>query len=100
MQNYNPVIVFFYYNPVTISITFLNSKKLGIIVLISHYVSNIVIGIIFRNLINIVIMLRSIIIAIKLASKTSKNSMRFLMPLDLKIILHKKKFIEVEIIKA
>lgn len=33
----------------TISITFLNNKRLGIIVLISHYISNIFIGIIFRN---------------------------------------------------
>jgi len=33
----------------TISITFLNSKKLGLIVLISHYISNIIIGILFRN---------------------------------------------------
>lgn len=33
----------------TISITFLNDKKLGLIVMISHYVSNIIIGIMFRN---------------------------------------------------
>lgn len=32
-----------------VSITFLNDKKLGLIVMISHYVSNIIIGIIFRN---------------------------------------------------
>jgi len=33
----------------TISVTFLNNKKLGLIVLFSHYISNILIGIIFRN---------------------------------------------------
>lgn len=33
----------------TISITFLQNKKLGIIVLISHYISNVIIGILFRN---------------------------------------------------
>jgi len=33
----------------TISITFLNNKKLGIIVMISHYLSNIIIGFLFRN---------------------------------------------------
>ena len=33
----------------TISITFLNDKKLGIIVMISHYITNIIIGILFRN---------------------------------------------------
>lgn len=33
----------------TISVTFLNNKQLGIIVLISHYISNIIIGILFRN---------------------------------------------------
>lgn len=32
-----------------ISINFLNDKKLGLIVLISHYITNIIIGIIFRN---------------------------------------------------
>ena len=32
-----------------ISITFLNDKKLGIIVMISHYLSNVIIGLIFRN---------------------------------------------------
>jgi len=33
----------------TISITFLKNKQLGIIVLLSHYISNIIIGLIFRN---------------------------------------------------
>lgn len=33
----------------TISLTFLNDKKLGIIVMIAHYFSNIIIGLIFRN---------------------------------------------------
>ncbi len=33
----------------TISLTFLNDKKLGLTVLISHYLSNIFIGLIFRN---------------------------------------------------
>ena len=33
----------------TISVTFLNDKKLGILIMISHYISNIIIGIIFRN---------------------------------------------------
>lgn len=33
----------------TIGILFLNNKKLGIIILISHYIGNIFIGIIFRN---------------------------------------------------
>lgn len=32
-----------------ISITFLNDKKLGIIVMVSHYIANIVIGILIRN---------------------------------------------------
>ena len=32
-----------------ISITFLNDRKLGIIVLISHYITNIIIGLLFRN---------------------------------------------------
>ena len=32
-----------------ISITFLNDKRLGIIIMISHYLSNIIIGLIFRN---------------------------------------------------
>ena len=34
----------------TLSIFFLNNKKLGIIILISHYLSNFIIGIIFRKL--------------------------------------------------
>ena len=33
----------------TISITFLNDKRLGILIIISHYISNIIIGLIFRN---------------------------------------------------
>lgn len=33
----------------TISITFLNNKTLGLIVMFSHYFSNIIIGLIFRN---------------------------------------------------
>lgn len=33
----------------TISITFLNDKRLGILIMISHYISNIIIGLIFRN---------------------------------------------------
>lgn len=33
----------------TVSITFLNDKKLGILVLISHYLSNVIIGILIRN---------------------------------------------------
>ncbi len=33
----------------TISLTFLNDKKLGILILISHYVANIVIGLLIRN---------------------------------------------------
>lgn len=33
----------------TISISFLKNKKIGIIVLLSHYLSNIIIGILFRN---------------------------------------------------
>jgi sporulation integral membrane protein YlbJ len=33
----------------TIGITFLNDKRLGILIMISHYFSNIIIGIIFRN---------------------------------------------------
>ena len=32
-----------------ITITFLNDKRLGIIIMISHYLSNIIIGLIFRN---------------------------------------------------
>ena len=32
-----------------VSINFLNNKKLGIIVLVSHYISNIIIGLLFRN---------------------------------------------------
>lgn len=34
----------------TISIVFLNNKETGLIILLSHYISNIFIGIIFRNL--------------------------------------------------
>lgn len=33
----------------TLSISFLNNKSLGIIILLSHYISNIIIGLIFRN---------------------------------------------------
>lgn len=33
----------------TISITFLNDKRLGILIMISHYISNIIIGLLFRN---------------------------------------------------
>lgn len=33
----------------TIGITFLNNKKLGILILISHYISSFIIGIIFKN---------------------------------------------------
>lgn len=33
----------------TISLTFLNDKNLGILVMISHYLTNIILGIIFRN---------------------------------------------------
>lgn len=33
----------------TISVTFLNDKRLGILIMLSHYVSNIIIGLIFRN---------------------------------------------------
>ena len=33
----------------TISITFLNNKKLGLIIMFSQYISNIIIGLIFRN---------------------------------------------------
>lgn len=33
----------------TLSISFLNNKNLGIIILLSHYISNIIIGLIFRN---------------------------------------------------
>ena len=33
----------------TISITFLKDKKLGLIVMFSHYITNIIIGLIFRN---------------------------------------------------
>lgn len=33
----------------TISLTFLNDKKLGIIVMFSHYFSNVIIGLLFRN---------------------------------------------------
>ncbi len=33
----------------TISVTFLEDKKLGLIILISHYISNVIIGLIFRN---------------------------------------------------
>lgn len=33
----------------TVSISFLNSKKLGLIVLISHYLSNVIIGLLIRN---------------------------------------------------
>jgi len=33
----------------TISISFLNSKSLGIIVMFSHYITNIIIGLLFRN---------------------------------------------------
>lgn len=33
----------------TISLSFLNNEKVGIIILICHYISNIIIGIIFRN---------------------------------------------------
>lgn len=34
----------------TISIVFLNNKEVGLLILLSHYISNIFIGIIFRNL--------------------------------------------------
>lgn len=34
----------------TIAITFLNNKKIGLLILICHYISNIIIGLIFRNL--------------------------------------------------
>lgn len=34
----------------TIAITFLNNKQVGLLILICHYISNIVIGLIFRNL--------------------------------------------------
>jgi len=33
----------------TIGVTFLNNKKIGLIILISHYISSFIIGIIFRN---------------------------------------------------
>jgi len=33
----------------TIAVTFLNDKHLGLLIMISHYISNIIIGIIFRN---------------------------------------------------
>lgn len=33
----------------TVSITFLNDKRIGLIVLISHYISNVIIGLLFRN---------------------------------------------------
>jgi len=33
----------------TLSIFFLNNKSLGIIILLSHYISNVIIGIVFRN---------------------------------------------------
>lgn len=33
----------------TISVSFLEDKKLGLIILISHYISNVIIGLIFRN---------------------------------------------------
>ena len=33
----------------TISLTFLNDKRLGLIVMISHYSSNVIIGLLFRN---------------------------------------------------
>lgn len=34
----------------TISLTFLNNKEVGLLILLSHYVSNLIIGLIFRNL--------------------------------------------------
>ena len=33
----------------TVSLTFLNNKKIGLIVMMSHYLSNIIIGFLFRN---------------------------------------------------
>lgn len=33
----------------TISLTFLNNKKIGLLILLCHYISNIIIGILFRN---------------------------------------------------
>lgn len=33
----------------TISITFLNNKKVGILILVCHYITNIIIGLLFRN---------------------------------------------------
>lgn len=40
----NPLFIFG-----TISLSFLNNQKLGFLILICHYISNIIIGIIFRN---------------------------------------------------
>ena len=50
----NKILLFSHFvNPIfiinTIGITFLNSKKIGIIILISHYLGNIILGIIIRN---------------------------------------------------
>ena len=50
----NHILIFSHFaNPVfiltTIGVFFFNNKKLGIIILISHYLSNIILGIIFRN---------------------------------------------------
>ena len=33
----------------TVSITFLNNKKIGLLILFSHYITNIIIGLLFRN---------------------------------------------------
>lgn len=33
----------------TVSITFLNNKKIGLLILASHYIANIIIGLLFRN---------------------------------------------------
>lgn len=40
----NPLFIFG-----TISLTFLNNKNIGLLILVSHYITNIIIGLIFRN---------------------------------------------------
>ena len=53
----NHILLFTHFaNPIfiltTIGVFFLHSEKIGIIILISHYLSNIILGILFRNLFN------------------------------------------------
>ncbi len=53
-EDINKIMLFSHFsNPLfiigTIGLTFLNNKKMGLIILISHYLANIIVGLIFRN---------------------------------------------------